>query len=133
MVQRHNECLLASVCAVTGNDYATASDLFAALHGVGWYQKSKQDGNADSWYSFLAYIAPNFGPRVPQWIELTESMDLSGTGIIVIVKGPALAHTHAHALAFADGVVYDSAYDAYGTLDETMARYSDWRVLSVTR
>ena len=36
MKQRHNECLLASVCAVTGTDYPTASDLYHEIYGVPW-------------------------------------------------------------------------------------------------
>lgn len=132
MIQRHNECLLASVCAVSGTDYLTASDLFHATYGETWYGHTVNHGWKDN-YQFLEYVAPSWGILAVTWnLTATASTDLSGTGIIVI-RQPVSSPAATHAMAFADGLVYDSARDIYGTLDEILSFYPGWTIHSVTR
>ena len=130
MKQRLNECLLASVCATHGADYETASDLFRTMHGRPWYVSQEQFDQRHA--KFLCYVSggtdywtlamtPIYGPG--------DSPDLSGHGILVIRKDDMR-----HAVAYADGLIYDPNLDDVRPFAEWLATfYSGWYIDTVTR
>ena len=132
MKQRYNECALASVCILTGNDYETASDLFQELHGMSWWQAIVSGGSR--WHKdFLAYIAPRLDQKplfYGTWVTLSNP-DLSGKGIVIIRHKSGVGH----GMAFADGIVVDTNTDTYATLAEILAQeiYAGFYVESIAR
>lgn len=131
MRQRYNECLLASVCAIHGQDYITASDLFRDLHGRSWHC-GQSSFSQELHGEFLRYIS-NGIDYLKLCCSTTDACadypDLHGSGIVCIRKDD-----NRHAMAFADGIVYDPATDETLEFGVMMSRfYPDWSVDTVIR
>jgi len=130
MKQRRNECLLASVCAVTGTDYLTASDLYREIYAKPW-------GDIDriNWCEFLDnYVIPGWAMLRDYFDGKHSVVSLEGTGVVILycrISG----HRHAHAVAYADGLVWDPAHDTYhATMEDCIQSIEcNWYVYSVHR
>ena len=136
MKQRKNECLLASVCHLTDNDYLTASDLYREMHGgASWYdtlpmtQAELTPDHPNR--AFLTYLAGYdiFGEMSKNrnrivHLERDKVCDMvsHGTGIVIVTipKGR-------HATMFSDGLIYDSANDTVYLAEQYLDMIWDFR------
>lgn len=136
MRQRPRECVLASACALSGQDYETASDLYRAVYGRFWgddFDPRTSQGWQKRWLEFLDYLG--LEPALVGKVVWASSAGRvggserapSGRGLVVATDGE-----FRHALAVdAAGRVYDPANDRWYESVEAWLRdpqLRGWRV-----
>ena len=131
MKQRHNECVLATLCAITGTDYPTASDLFEETHGHSWGECASLGCLESHRGAYIGYAFANFAPAARGLcyaLGTGGDATLAGTGILTIRDDWI-----GHALAYCDGIIWDPEDDCYyESLTSVLARYPSYRVDSIT-